>query len=95
MLIVLQQHPFLRRNLPPKKEIICFFILPKKKASYDVTLYDGDFLDSVREMIRSEGVTAEWALKVISEKYVRIFENIDDAILARKQAEQDVFGKVD
>ena len=27
--------------------------------------------------------------------YIGVFENIDDAILARKQAEQDVFGKVD
>ena len=26
--------------------------------------------------------------------YIGVFENIDDAILARKQAEQDVFGKV-
>ena len=27
--------------------------------------------------------------------YIGVFKNIDDAILARKQAEQDVFGKVD
>lgn len=44
-------------------------------------LHDREYIDAIRSMIRSEGVTAAWAVKTVSEKFAEVFEAMSDASL--------------
>ncbi len=59
------------------------------------TLNDPEFIDEIRNMILGEGVNAEWAVKTVAERLVRVFDAMnDESLKARADDVKDVSARV-
>lgn len=62
---------------------------------HGVMLHDPEFLSEIKDLIFSQNVNAEWAVKTIAEKYVQVFESMDnDSLKARADDVKDVSTRV-
>lgn len=63
----------------------------KKEAqifeAHRMILDDPEFLGQVEKKIKAEGINAEWALKEVTEMFVRIFENMDNEYMRERAAD--------
>ena len=58
-------------------------------------LDDAEFTDEIRNLILSESVNAEWAVKTVAEKFAQVFERMDDdSLKARADDVKDVSTRV-
>jgi len=59
------------------------------------SLHDPEFLDEIRNVMRTQNVNAEWAVKSVAEKFAQVFEGIDDdSMKARADDIKDVCARV-
>ena len=59
------------------------------------TLDDPEFTDEIRNLILSQSVNAEWAVKTVAEKFAQVFERMDDdSLKARADDVKDVSTRV-
>ncbi len=62
---------------------------------HGMMLSDQEFLDEIRDLIINQSVNAEWAVKTVAEKFVHVFENMDDdSMKARADDVKDVSARV-
>ncbi|QQY79349.1 phosphoenolpyruvate--protein phosphotransferase [Keratinibaculum paraultunense] len=52
--------------------------------AHKMMMEDPEFIGDVKETIKSQGVNAEWAVKTIADKYIKMFENIEDEYLRER-----------
>ena len=64
-------------------------------TAHKYMLEDPEFIGSVVEKIQSEKVNAEWAIKIVSDGYIQIFENIEDEYLKERALDlKDITNRV-
>src|SRR5690606_17285404 len=52
--------------------------------AHKMMMEDPEFIGDVKETIKSQGVNAEWAVKAIADKYIKMFENIEDEYIRER-----------
>lgn len=58
-------------------------------------LNDPEFIEEIRNTILDQSVNAEWAVKTVAEKFVKVFESMDDdSLKARADDVKDVSSRV-
>ncbi len=52
--------------------------------AHKAMLEDPEFIGNIKEKIKSEKSNAEWAIKIVSDEYIQIFENMEDEYLKER-----------
>lgn len=52
--------------------------------AHKMMIEDPEFIGDVKETIKSQEVNAEWAVKNVADKFIKIFENIEDEYLRER-----------
>lgn len=52
--------------------------------AHKMMIEDPEFIGSVKDRIKSEKSNAEWAVKIVAEEYIQIFENMEDEYLKER-----------
>ena len=52
--------------------------------AHKMILEDPEFIDSIKENVKSEKTNIEWAVKTVSDEYIQIFDNMKDEYLKER-----------